>query len=529
MDNRMKAANAFLRQARAPAFGSRSMVVSGHSLASLAGTEVLRRGGNIVDALVAASATLTVVLGHATSIGGDFFLLYHEAKTGRTHGLNASGVAPAAVTPESFASGMKEIGALAPVVPGIARGWEALHRRFGRLSWRELFDDAIDLADRGHPVSKILVERIPEHRDDLTKDPGCAALYLPEGKPLTYGQTLRQPTLAATLRRVADHGADGFYFGETAASIAAHSAAHGGCMSEPDLAKYQPLWVEPVVATYRDHDVVVMPPNSYGSLLLLQLNGLAALDSGFLADNPDRRLGYQMSAMKAAFTLGLPLIADPSFVPDAVERLLGPETTAAMVDAVLAKAPPSAVPNRGGTSCLLLADAEGNAICMVQSIFSVFGSAFLDPGTGVLFNNRMQGFTHRPDRPNSVAPGKRPAHTLCPVLVRRNDRVRFVLASPGGISQTLTDVQVISQLLDSGLDVASAVEAPRWCTTRAGAFLLEYGIPETVEATLAAMGHQVRKAADPYFYGSAKAIEFLPSGNLAGAGDHRREAFAIGR
>lgn len=516
-----------MRQARAPVFGSRAMVVSGHSLASLAGIRIMQRGGNVADALVAASAALTVVLGHATSIGGDFFLLYHDAATGRTSGLNASGVAPMGAVPDRFPGGMKETGALAPVVPGIVRGWQELHRRFGSLSWGTLFDDAIDLAERGHPVSKILTERIPEHRGDLAADPGCAALYLPGGKALTYGETFRQPALAKTLQQVADHGADGFYFGVTAASVAAYSAAHGGLMREADLARYCPLWVEPAAAEYRGHSVMVMPPNSYGTLLLMQLNGLASLASSALASGP-RRLGYQMSAMKEAFKIGLPLIADPDFVPDAVNQLLGPETTASMAAAVLAKAHETAVPSRGGTSCLLLADAAGNAISMVQSVFSVFGSAFLDPGTGILFNNRMQGFTHHAHRVNSVAPGKRPAHTLCPVLVQRNGRVRFALASPGGISQTLTNVQVINQLVDVGVDIASAVEAPRWCTTRSGDFLVEYGIPQSVVGTLSEMGHTVRKADDAYFYGSAKAIEILPSGNLAGAADHRREAFALG-
>ena len=199
-----------------------------------------------------------------------------------------------------------------------------------------------------------------------------------------------------------------------------------------------------------------------------------------------------------------------------------------MREAVLAKAPATLVPNRGGTSCLMLADAEGNAICVVQSVFNVFGSAFLEPATGILFNNRMQGFTHRAGRPNSVGPGRRPAHTLCPVMVHRAGRVRYVLASPGGASQTLTNAQLLTHLIDGGRDVAAAVEAPRWCNARGGEFLIEGEFPERAIAALAAMGHAVTRAPDPYYYGSAKAIELLPSGTLAGAGDHRREAFALG-
>ena len=165
---------------------------------------------------------------------------------------------------------------------------------------------------------------------------------------------------------------------------------------------------------------------------------------------------------------------------------------------------------------------------MVQSVFSAFGGVCRDPATGILFNNRMSGFTHLPGLPNSVAPAKRPAHTLCPVMVQRDGRVRYLLASPGGLSQTVTNTQVLGRLIDDGLDVAAAVEAPRWCNTASGDFLLEREIPEAFVPVLAAMGHSAKRAEDAFFYGSAKAIEILPSGNFAGAGDHRREAFALG-
>jgi len=516
------------RSPRAPVYGRRAMVVSGHAAATLAGISALKRGGTIVDGMVAASAALGVVLGHATSIGGDCFMLYHEAASGRTFGLNASGIAPTAATPEYFPDGMKTRGPLAPVVPGLVRAWEAMHRRHGRLAWRSLFEDAIDLAKNGHPVSHVLADRIPDDRPLLAADPGCAATYLPRGRALAFGDLLRQPALARTLSGIASDGADSFYLGETAQRIGAYFAERGGLMRAADLAAFQPLWVEPAGSTYRGHRVAVMPPNSFGILLPMQLEGLAAVPSEALAEDPVRRVGWQMSAMKAAFEHGRPLIADPREIADAVARALAPEMGARMRAAVLATAPATRIPNRGGTSCLMLADAEGNAICVVQSVFNVFGSAFLEPATGIIFNNRMQGFTHRPGRPNSVGPGKRPAHTLSPVMVLRDGRVRYVLASPGGASQTLTAAQVITQLVDMGRNVAAAVEAPRWCNARDGEFLIESEFPESVVPQLAAMGHAVARSPDPYFYGSAKAIELLPSGTLAGAADHRREAFALG-
>ncbi|HEX2512188.1 MAG TPA: gamma-glutamyltransferase family protein [Xanthobacteraceae bacterium] len=521
--------SAAIRAPRAPIYGSRAMVVSGHSAATLAAIAVLKRGGHVVDAMVAASAVLTTVLGHATSIGGDCFLLFHDSSTGRTIGLNASGTAPAGATAERFPDGMQLYGPLAPVVPGLVRGWEAMHRRYGTLPWADLFDEAISTAE-AHPVSHVLANWISAGRDKLAADPGCAALYLPDGRPISVGDTLRQPALAATLRRIAEQGADGFYQGETAERIGAYFAQHDGLISAADLAAYRPEWAEPVATTYRGHRVEVMPPNSYGMLLLMQLNGLSAIESQALVADPARRIAYQMDAMKAAFAQGEPWIADPRSVPDAVERLLGPAMVAAMQQAVLHGAAATAIPDRRGTSCLLIADAAGNAISLVQSVYNVFGSYFHEPNTGVLFNNRMQGFTHRHGQINSVGPGRRPAHTLCPVLVQRDGRVRFALASPGGLSQTLTNVQVLTALIDAGMTVAAAVEAPRWCNRESGTgdFLVEPEFSDSVVAALAATGHSVKRRQDPFFYGSAKAIERFASGNLAGAADHRREAFALG-
>ena len=243
---------------------------------------------------------------------------------------------------------------------------------------------------------------------------------------------------------------------------------------------------------------------------------------------PLLRTQHQMTAMKAAFRLGTPLIADPDCVPDAVGQLLSARMTGMMQAAVRDKSASTKVPGSGGTACVLLADATGNMLCIVQSVYNVFGSIYLEPATGILLNNRMQDFAHVAGSPNSVGPGKRPFHTLCPILVHKDGRPRFALASPGGISQTLTGVQVITQLLDRGCDVSEAVEAPRWCNRKGGDFLIEPSFPASHVPALNGMGHAVRQGGDAYFFGSAKAIEWLPSGNLAGAGDHRREAFVLG-
>jgi gamma-glutamyltranspeptidase/glutathione hydrolase len=342
------------------------------------------------------------------------------------------------------------------------------------------------------------------------------------------GETLHQPALAATMRAIAAGGADAFYIGAIAEKIDAFFRAHDGLLRANDLAAYTPLWVEPVAAEYRGHCVEAMPPNSCGLLLLMQLNGLSAMDSAALAAAPARRMAYQMSAMKAAFALGVPHIADPAAVPDAAEILLSEEMAGVMRDAVLSLAQAKPVADNGGTSCLVFADEAGNAISLVQSIFNVYGACLLDPATGILFNNRMLNFTHKKDKPNTVGPGKRPAHTLCPVMVTRGGRLRYAMATPGGLSQTLTNVQVLNHLLDCGYDVQMAVQAPRWCNNKSGDFLIENEFPESAVAELARMGHKAKRRDDGYFYGSAKVVEYLPSGNLAGGADFRREGFAFG-
>jgi gamma-glutamyltranspeptidase/glutathione hydrolase len=516
-----------MRASRSPAYARRFMAVTGHSLATLAAVRTFERGGNVVDAMIAASAVSAAVLGHAAGIGGDCFLLYREARTGYIFGLNASGTAPALATPERFSNGMESHGPLALVVPGLVRAWEAIHTRLGTLKWESLFEAAIDLAE-AHPVSHVLASRLASQFEELSPDPGCASVFFANHRPIASGETLRQPALAATLRRIAGDGADAFYRGAIAQSIDAAMKERGGLLRAADLAGYQPLWVEPISTNYRGHTIHAMPPNSCGALLLMQLNGLSAVGAKTMSENPVLRLGYQMSAMKAAFATGVPLIADERAVPGAVDVLLSPEMSEIMRGAVLSLTNANPGPDRGSTSCLIFADAEGNAIALVQSIFNVFGSAFLDPATGILFNNRMQGFTHKSGKANSVAPGKRPAHTLCPVMVTRDGAFRFALATPGGLSQTLTNVQVLSSLLDSGLDVQAAVEAPRWCNTKTGDFLIEREFPESVALELTRLGHKVKRLDDGYFYGSAKAVERLPSGNLAGGADFRREAFALG-
>ena len=516
-----------IRIPRSPVYGTKGMVVSGHSMASMAGLRVLERGGNVIDAMIATSTVLTVILPHATSLGGDAFILHHGAKTGETVGLNASGHAPAGATTEFFKDGMEKRGPLAFSIPGIVRGWEEIHQKHGSLPWTDLFADAIAAAE-SHPLSRILGGALNLFRDEIEADPGCAALYYPGGEPMKGGDLVRQPVLADTLRDIAENGSAAFYEGRIGKSIGDYSRANGGLASAADFEGYKPEWVTPLETDYRGRSVRVMPPNSYGLLMLMQLNALSGLSSEEIAGDEATRVSYLMRAMRASFSEGRHHIADPRTNPAPVDELLGEAMTARLQEAVKTGDHPSLPHPAGGTSCITIADASGNAVSVVQSVFHVFGGAFMDPGTGILMNNRMTGFSTDPNHASSVAPYKRPSHTLNPVVVLEGGKVRYLMTTPGGPAQTITNVQILTNMIDRGMELSEAIEEPRWSINLEGVSLLDDVYSRETEDKLAAMGFETERATGASYFGSAKMMEILPNGVMAGAADGRREANAVG-
>ena len=518
-----------VRLARTPVYGTKGMVVSGHSLASTAGLRTLDKGGSLVDAMISTSATLSVVLQQATSLGGDAFFLYHDASEGKTIGLNATGHAPDGATPEYYKDGIPDRGPNAVSVPGMVRGWERLHERYGKLPWAELFEDAIDAAE-AHPASRVMTAGLDLFRNDVMADPASRALYFDDaGNRMQAGDILRQPALAETLRKIAAEKSAVYYEGDIAKSIGDYAVANGGLLAADQFAGYEPEWVDPLSTDYRGHTVQVMPPNSYGILMLLQLNGLSALTPDQIADNETDRLDYLIRAMQAAFTLGQPYVSDPRVVDLPVDHLLGADTTQNLQDCVINGTEPSTFENKGGTSCIVIADGDGNAMSVVQSVFHVFGSAFMDPGTGILMNNRMTGFRVDPADPRNVAPRKRPSHTLNPVMVLKDGKPKYLMTTPGGPGQTLSMVQVLTNLVDRGMELTTAIESPRWSVGLDGSFMLEDGYPAEIAEELGRRGHEVKYGSGASYFGSAKTIEILDNGVLTGAADTRREASAVGR
>ncbi|MEI2416968.1 gamma-glutamyltransferase [Orrella sp. JC864] len=507
------------------ATGKRAMVVSGHDKATQAAIAVLERGGSIADAALAGAAVLSVVLPHACGLGGDAFVLVHDAASGKTLGLNASGRSPALAQRSSFPDGLQERGPLSCNVPGMIAGWQALHDRYGRLPWAELLGPAIGLAHDGFGVSPVLAKASALHRHMLNED--SRTLFLPDGVPLLAGQTLRQPQAAQTLQAIAREGGASFYQGAIGASVARACQAAGGLIRESDLRAYAPEWVEPIETGYAGHVVRTMPPNSYGLYLLLQLMALeASQDKGGKGLDAPARITKLIRAAQAAFQVGARAVADPDprYGTEPARLLLGPEGARRLRTAMGGK--PG---NLGGTAVISVADHQGNAVTIIQSVFLVFGSGVSDAETGVLLNNRLFGFTMEPGHPNEVGPNKYPAHTLCPAMVFRDGRLRYAVTTPGGPGQTLTLAQVMQAMFEEGATLAQAIQAPRWTMDLAGHSLFEHTMPEQVVRGVQALGEPMKagEPGSPYF-GSVKGIALEEDGTLVGAADHRRDATVRG-
>lgn len=507
--------------------GKRGMVVSGHPDATSAGWNVLDAGGTVTDAAVAGAMALGVTLPQACTLGGDAFILVHEASSATTFGINASGPSPALAAASMFPSGLPERGAMSCSVPGMLGGLQAMHERFGSLSWQRLLDPAIALARDGFAVSRGLSRATEMFAGMLARDPGCRKLYLPAGLPLRKGEQFRQPELAGTLDAIAKGGAAAFYEGDVAASLANACEAAGGLLRATDFSGFAPEWVQPLSVRYRDHDIRVMPPNSFGLYLLLQLMALDGADRGNAADgsllSADRFAGL-VNAARAAFSVGGRAVADPAFGPEPTAPLLGPEGRKRLKNAVAGPAP-----NLGGTAVISVVDAAGNAATIVQSVFLVFGSGIADSRSGLLLNNRMFGFTLDESHPNYVAPKKRPAHTLCPAMVFRDGRLRYALGTPGGPGQTITLTQVIEAVLDKNASLTDAISAPRWSMDLQSACVVEESMPEHIISGSRERGIEMKRASpDSPFFGSAEGIELHEDGSLTGVADSRRDAAAQG-
>ncbi|MDI3307159.1 MAG: gamma-glutamyltransferase [Acetobacteraceae bacterium] len=541
-DWRSRAGSPFTCDKR-PALGARGMVVANHPLASAAGAEMLAGGGNAVDAAVAALFALTVVEPMMVGLlgGGMAHLRLPDGSHTVIDGLST---VPAAGRPDMFTPVSQEwpaaletvgrenaVGPKSVAVPGNLLAWCEALDRFGSLSLADVMQPAIRLAERGFLVTPYLSECAAEAGADLARDPAIAALFLPDGAPVRPGTRLVQGAAAETLRTIAREGPGALHGGPIGAAVAAHVARLGGLLDEADLRDARTVERAPVRGTYRGVEVVGPPPPSSGGVHVIQmLNVLEGFDLRALGFGTPATLHLIAEALKLAFADRTAATADPAFVRVPVERLLSKDYAAerrALLDPNRAKRWTAGVaagesPN---TTHLTVADADGRIVCATHTINSLFGARFLVPEVGLIPNNYMALFDPRPGHALSIAPGKRITTSQAPLIALRDGRPLVALGLPGGLRIFGSAMQALLNLLDHGMSLQEAVEAPRlW--TQGQAVEVEAAVPEAVRAALRGMGHEV--VALPHVAGGMNAIRFHPDGMLEGAACWRADGTAIG-
>ena len=530
-----------------PIRGNQVAVVGGHPAAVAAGARALERGGNAVDAIIATAAAMTVVRPHMCGIGGDGFLLIHDARSGKIQAVNAGGPAPAAAHPDRFPTGIPNEGPHISTMPGIVDGWRIAHERFGTLPWSDLLQPAIELAERGFPVYESLAGWIKHYRRKYAADQACAAVLLPNGRPPEVGEILIQADLASSLKRLAKHGPRDFYEGELAATYAKYMQAVGGLTTAEDLARYQAEWGEPVTGTYRGHVVHTQPPMSQGWMVIQMLRALEQIDVQSLGAGTGALVTKLAKLVVASFQDRHRLFGDPKFVDFALDRVLSPARIAELsreieAEAAVGSSAPLAAGGAGDTTSLSAVDGQGNAVSMIQSLWVDAGA--MVPGTGILLNARLNSCNVTPGHPDRVMGGETPAYTMHTYIVTRHGKPVILGGTPGGNTQVQTNLQVLTNIIDFGLNPQAAVEAPRFAVggglhyATASAIYLESRFSEEVQSSLAGQGFDVHLLSEwaeievegqsPVTVGSAKIIGIDPdTGTRTVGADPRREAHGI--
>lgn len=529
-------------QSRPEVQGREAAVVAGHPLAAAAGMDVLRRGGNAVDAAVTMAAVLAVVRPHMNGVGGDAFLLMREGRSGRVHALNGSGRSPATATREAMRalghSEMPRTGIHSVTVPGAVRAWADALRRHGTITLDDALAPAIRYAEHGFAVSKKLAADIAASRDRIAEDAALAAVFLPDGAPPEPGTLLYQRDLARTLQQIARDGADVLYIGDLARRIDTFMRGAGGLLTIADLAEHSSLWQVPIETSYAGYRVLAFPPNSQGVALLMQLNMAELYDVAAMGHNSTTYVHTLVEVKKLAFAERDRYVTDPSFAEIPLERLVSKEHARRLSDS-LRNAGVTSPPQRAGESeardgdgdtvFLGVVDQHGNAVALIQSLFHAFGSGRMVPGTGIILHNRGGLFSLDEDHVNALAPGKRTYHTLAPAMALRADgSLYMVFGTPGSDGQTQTLVQVFNNIALFGMTAQEAVEAPRWRSWEDGRLQIDIGVPQSSRDGLAALGHQLELLETPSAdLGGAQVIVITQTGAKAVGADPRREAYGI--
>jgi gamma-glutamyltranspeptidase/glutathione hydrolase len=506
---------------------ARNVVATSQPLAAQAGLRMLLKGGNAADAALAAAIALTVVEPVMNGIGSDAFALIWDGTT--LHGLNGSGRAPMAWSPERFAGRqvMPSEGWDAVTVPGAVSAWAAISTRFGRLPFEELCQPAIEYARNGFLVSPVVARQWQAQMPRLEQLPGFAAAFSRNGHPPAAGELFRFPEQALTLEEIGQTRGESFYRGQLAERIV--SAATDG-LTMDDLAAHQPDWVAPASQSYRGYLVHEIPPNGQGIAALIALGILEHFDLAALGPDSADSLHLQVEAMKLAFADVYRYVSDPATMERQWPDFLDADylkSRARSIDTRRARAPVPGVPP-SGTVYLAAADAGGMMVSYIQSNFWGFGSGVVVPGTGISMQNRGAGFSLQPGHPNQVGPGKRPFHTIIPAFMSRDGQAVMSYGVMGGDMQPQGHVQMTIRLVDYGQNPQASADAPRWKIALDGSLLLESAVSAAVAEELSRRGHLVNRApADSTEFGSAQLIYKLADGYLA-ASEPRRDGQAVG-
>lgn len=516
-------------------YGHRGMVATSQPLAAQAGMSMLRQGGNAIDAAIATAAALTVVEPTSNGIGSDAFALVWTK--GQLHGLNASGPAPQALTPESVrAAGhdrMPDHGLTPVTVPGAPGAWAALSERFGRLPLTQVMAPAIDLAREGYAVSPVISMLWKRAFDEYKayKSPEFQPWFdhfAPQGHAPEAGTLWRSPEMADTLSTIADSDARAFYSGSLADRIDAFSQQHQGYLRKSDLAAFAPEWVDPISVRYGDHDIWELPPNGCG---LIALEALGILDAmAPEASDPVEHLHQLIEATKLAYVDGLKHITDPSAMQVTPDDLLSQAYLAQRAGSIGDRAlePEPGHTLSGGTVYLATGDSEGNMVSFIQSNFDGFGSAMVVPGTGISLQNRGLSFSLDPDDANVLAPGKRPYHTIIPGFITRQQQAVGPFGVMGGHMQPQGHVQVLSSMLTDGLNPQSALDRHRWKWTEGRTIEVEPDFPEDLAVALAQRGHHIVRTRSRLSFGRGQIIIRNPdTGVMQGATEPRTDGVAL--
>lgn len=519
---------------RSVAYGTEGMAATSSPLATLFALDILRNGGNAVDAAVAASAVLCITEPHMTGIGGDCFALIGKSD-GTIEGVNGSGRASGRADAEwlkaARLAGIEPKSVHAVTVPGAIDAWAALLQRHGTMDLKEALKPAIRLAEEGVPTTPRVAYDWAQEAADLAQDDGAKLHYLKDGRAPREGEVMRYPALARTLKIIAAQGRDGFYTGEIAAEIVGILAARGGLLTLDDLAETKTSWVDPISTSFAGVELSEIPPNGSGLTALIALNILKQFDMAKYGVKSVERYHLQIEAMKLAWVLRNRHIAERPFMTVAPEELLSDKTAvglAALIDMKRAIAnPENQIPMPGSdTVYLTVADRNGMAVSFINSIYWGFGSGIVTPKTGIALQNRGANFVTDPGHPNCIGPGKRPLHTIIPAMVRAKGRIDMSFGVMGGSFQPMGHVGVMLNRYVYGLDVQAALDFPR-AFPDAGRVEVEAGIDETLRQGLAGLGHDVVAAAEPF--GGGQAILFdRAQGVLAGGSDFRKDGLALG-